>query len=86
MLYPGTAASIILPKNRGNKLVVNADKPIKINAKTNFARYGFRYLKRMSACEMFSRVIFALGVPLFSLLSLRDFAIDKLYVKQKECF
>ena len=35
---PGEAASIILPKNKGNKLVVNAESAMNTNPKINLPR------------------------------------------------
>lgn len=79
-VVPGTADSIIFPKNKGNKLVVNADNPMNINARTNFARNGLRYLNSTNACERFSRDILAFGGSSGSLLNLRDVAIAN-YIK-----
>jgi len=58
---PGEAASIIFPKNNGNKLVENAVSAMNTIPKINFRRYGFRYLKRINACRRFSLLIFAFG-------------------------
>ena len=38
---PGDAASIIFPKNNGNKLVVKADRAINTRLRINLLLYGF---------------------------------------------
>jgi hypothetical protein len=59
---PGEAASIILPRNNGNKLVVNAESAIHINPAMNMPLYGFKYLKSIRACRRFSLLILAFCV------------------------
>jgi hypothetical protein len=84
---PGEAASIIFPRNNGNKLVVNEESAMNNKPQRNLLRCGFKYLKRISASRRVSFEIFALlGSVLFESLKCLVAVAIFLVSNKKELF